>query len=212
MSSSIVVFDLGGVLVRICRSWAEGCAAAGLEVRDGEAGAASQAMAARRHALAAAYHAGELSCEAFFSQLSEVMGGLYSPEEVARIHDAWLLGVYDGVETLIEELCAAGVTTGVLSNTNHRHWTTMHGAYVWLGRIMHPHASHLLRACKPDDGIYKLFEMRTAAAPGEIIFFDDLEENIAAARRRGWNAHQIDYTGDTTGQMRRLLAEAGVLR
>ena len=30
---SLVCFDLGGVVVRICRSWAEGCAEAGLDVR-----------------------------------------------------------------------------------------------------------------------------------------------------------------------------------
>ncbi len=30
----LVCFDLGGVVIRICRTWAEGCAAAGLEVRD----------------------------------------------------------------------------------------------------------------------------------------------------------------------------------
>ena len=30
---SLVCFDLGGVVIRICRSWEEGCAAAGLPLR-----------------------------------------------------------------------------------------------------------------------------------------------------------------------------------
>ena len=43
-----------------------------------------------------------------------------------------------------------------------------------------------------------------------VIFFDDLEENIAAARSIGWTAHQIDHTRDTAAQMRYHLTRWGL--
>lgn len=207
-SERVVVFDLGGVLVRICRSWREGCAAAGLEVRGGTD---SEGVMARVRTVFAAYDEGRVSCEEAFVRLSEAVGGVYSAAELARIHDAWLIGAYDGVDGLVEELCAAGVITGVLSNTNHRHWTRMRASYGVLGRITHPHASHLLRVRKPDEGIYRLFEERTGASAAQMIFFDDLEENVAAAARRGWSAHRVDFAGDTAAQMRAVLRREGVL-
>ena len=45
----LAVFDLGGVIVRICRSWQEGCRAAGiaLKSRDGNAAANMAAVLER---------------------------------------------------------------------------------------------------------------------------------------------------------------------
>lgn len=211
----LVCFDLGGVVVRICRSWQEGCIAAGLPVR---ADLSSDEMKARRRALSDRYQAGLLGCDEFFRLLSESTGGIYTPEEVRRIHAAWTLDVYEGVDNLVGELSRLrSVQLGVLSNTNHAHWEVLCGARrrpeYWsvLSKIHHPHASHLLRLAKPSPDIYLEFQRRTGFAGEHILFFDDLEENILAARRVGWRAEQIDHTGDTAAQMRAHLARHGVL-
>ena len=52
-----VCFDWGGVLLRICRSFAEGVRAAGLELRPG---ADAPEMAAKRHELAHQFQIGGL--------------------------------------------------------------------------------------------------------------------------------------------------------
>ena len=44
-----------------------------------------------------------------------------------------------------------------------------------------------------------------------IVFFDDLAENVEAARAAGWNACPVDPHGDTAGQMRAHLINHGVL-
>lgn len=210
----LVCFDLGGVVVRICRSWQEGCEAAGLPVRDGMQ---TPEMKARRRALTERYHAGELECEVYFERLAETTGGLYAPDEVRRIHEAWTLGVYDGIEDLIANLEASGrVELGVLSNTNHAHWRVMSGPtaaeqYGVLRRIRHLHASHLLGLVKPSPEIYRAFERETGMPGRRILFFDDLEENVRGAREAGWHAEQIDHTGDTPRQIRSHLSRYGVL-
>jgi len=215
----IVVFDLGGVVVRICRSWAEGCAAAGLEFR--AAGLASEEMKARRREVSARHGRGEISCAQYYHEMAATTGGLYTAAEAERIHHAWTREEYPGVYELVERIHEAGVETGVLSNTNHAHWVRLAperaggGArpeYRTPAAIRHLHASHLLGLHKPDPGIYRAFERVTGFAGAGIVFFDDLAENVAAANAAGWRAFQVDHTGDTAAQMAGVLRTAGVIR
>ena len=66
-----------------------------------------------------------MRCEEFFERLGATAPGLYTTDEVRRVHDAWTLEEYPGAGGLIERLHAAGVGTGVLSNTNHSHWARL---------------------------------------------------------------------------------------
>ena len=211
---TMVVFDLGGVLIRICRTWSEACAAAGLPVR-GET--ASISTSNQRHVLAERHGLGQIESSEFFRLVSGAMGGLYAPHEVKQVHDAWLLGEYPGVHDLIRDIRGAGLATGVLSNTNHAHWVRLtpqsHGGaneFAAPGLVDHLHASHLMKLLKPDPAIYAAFEQLTNTRGPNILFFDDLEENIAAARTQGWQAEQIDHAGDTAAQMREHLRNRGL--
>ncbi len=195
---TMVVFDLGGVFVRIARSWEEGCAAAGRPIH---AGSDTPDRRTARRALSAAYQNGELSCDAYFRAIAEASHERYSPEDAMAIHDAWILGEYADLVPLLRRIKDAGLRTGVLSNTNHRHWVQQLEPMEVFGHIDHPHASHLLGLSKPDPAIYRAFETQTGTRASSILFFDDLEENIAAAREAGWHAEQLDYTRETVPQM-----------
>ena len=211
-----VCFDWGGVILRICRSFGEGCRAVGLPVR-GDLG--DKPFANERKGHSEAYQLGHVGDEAFFERVADAMGGLYTPHEIERVHHAWLLDEYSGVRALIERLNAtAGITTALLSNTNAAHWRRQFPLQAGdlrrfeAASLLHQrHASHLLGLAKPDPAIYRAFESHTGFAAGEILFFDDLADNIAAARSCGWRAEQIDHTGDTAGQMAEFLGKHGVL-
>ncbi len=208
----MVCFDAGGVLVRICRSWQEGCEAAGIEYRWSDA---AQAGEPERQMLSDAYQRGEISCEVFFEQMAETTSGLVAADDIRAVHDAWILDEYPGVRDLICRLNhVPSLTTGLLSNTSARHWE---GGLMWGGRgvsavgsVAHPHASHLLGMLKPGQDIYRAFEQQTGFTGSEILFFDDLPDNIEAARAAGWHAEVIDYAGDTAAQTGRHLVESGV--
>lgn len=211
LAQTLVVFDAGGVLLRICRSWPEACAAAGEPAHP--AAMAPEAMA-RRRALAGAYETGRLTCEEFFGALAASTGGLYTPQQVKRIHRAWIIEEYPGVAALVGDLRARGVQTAVLSNTNHAHWERF-PEFPVMRAVEHLRASHLLGVAKPDPNIYARFVQTVlgTATDGSsrprIVFFDDLPENVAAANAVGWDARLIDHTGDPSGQIRNHLA--GVL-
>jgi len=214
----LVCFDLGGVLVRICRSWEEACARIGMEVRRCDAW---DHLRPARRAITQQYGIGRIDGNAYARGVSEAMGGLYSPEEITRVHDAWTIEDYPDVHNLLTRLNASGVPTACLSNTNHGHWVRL--AHEENGRtrpgppefpvvqlIQHRYASHLMGLAKPDPAIYAAFGRAMNVAPGGILFFDDLEENIAAARQAGWIARPIDYRTNTAPQIESHLREFGL--
>jgi FMN phosphatase YigB (HAD superfamily) len=219
MAIEIVCFDLGGVLVRTCHSWAEGCKAAGLEIRMHREDAPLQAI---RVALIDELGLGRLAEAQWAEQLSHAWEGLYSPAEIVRIHYAWTQGEYDGVGVVIDALHDAGVETSCLSNTNHAHFARLvhhdgsaplegEPEYPTVRRLHRHFASHLLGLAKPDPAIYAAFEQATERAGPSILFFDDRPENVAAARARGWNAEPIDPRTETGPQLGAWLREYRVI-
>ena len=80
--SRVIVFDLGGVLIRICRTWQEAARRAGLSERPYLETTEQQR---RRWDLSNAFERGELSPDAFCEQLSLQMGGVYETNEIRRV-------------------------------------------------------------------------------------------------------------------------------
>jgi len=231
---SWVVFDLGGVIVRIHHSWQHAAAAAGVR------GATNSAHdLARSHApnstsdtapnstphsmfdptlhraddfrtLVSEQQRGMLSHDDFCNGVSQLTSGVLSAQDVARIHTAVIVGAYDGVEQLVLQLNKRGLSTACLSNTNHQHWQLMHSMAAF-NAIQHRHASHLFQLEKPNQAIFRAFESATQARSCDILYFDDLADNIAAATQAGWRAMLIDPHSETVPQIRRALATHGVL-
>ncbi|MCP4013643.1 MAG: HAD-IA family hydrolase [Phycisphaeraceae bacterium] len=203
----VICFDLGGVLVRICRDWNEGCAAAGIDPRTHQPRPGHDD---RARALIARYQRGEVECVGFQRELSELFDGLWTPDEVARIDRAWILGSYRGTVGLVDDLQAAGHRTACLSNTSHSHWDMLLEDPA-VSRLDVRHASHILRLHKPDSRIYEAFEADLGVTGSEIVFFDDLQPNVDAALERGWDAIRIDHETETVPQMRASLRTRGLL-
>lgn len=206
-SIRLVCFDLGGVVIRICRSWAEGCAAAGLDVRDESR---RQLSREARRELIVRHQTGRLGGQEFAQLVSRAQDGLYSPQEILAVHHAWITGEYEGVGDLIDAINQRNVSTAALSNTNHEHWRQMREFPTML-RFRHLFASHLLGLHKPDAAIFHAVQRQLGLAGDEILFFDDLAENIDGARSAGWHAHAIDPLAPTAPQITAALRTHGVL-
>ncbi len=202
---TLVAFDLGGVLVRIRHTWDDVLSALG------EAPLARTApwRTAEYDALTN-YQDASLDEDAYLLQVGGDLG--LTPERAREAHAAILEGDYPGALDLVDDLKAAGARTACLSNTNALHWTRLadprfHPAVASLDRRF---ASFEIRANKPRP---EAFRALTEAFPDveRRFFFDDLLDNVVAARNLGWEAHRVDPDGDPPAQMRRVLEEAGVL-
>lgn len=207
---TLVVFDIGGVLVRHHRAWGPACQSLGLPVPPDVDEPGFVAARRRLHHL---FGIGEIDEDAFCAGLAAAAPkGLYTPADIRRLHDGWLLEEYAGVADLLALLRkAARARTATLSNTNASHWRLMTSLpdsrtrYASLTHIEHLHASHLLQAAKPDALIYERFEAAMRATPAEILFFDDLSGNINTAASRGWRTVLVDHTQETEPQIRAAL-------
>jgi FMN phosphatase YigB (HAD superfamily) len=210
----IVCFDVGGVLVRIHRSWPEVCRAVGLEARDNWS---AEAPAQAHQTMMDLFGTGQIAEDEWAERLSIALNGAYTAAELTRIHAAWPRDEYQGATQMIDELHAAGVETACLSNTTHSHWVRLThqndgwprtGApeYPAVHRLRRHFASHVMGLAKPDPAIYRAFEAATGLAGAHILFFDDLAPNVAAARALGWNAEHIDPMVETVPQLRRHLS------
>lgn len=205
----VVCFDWGGVILRICRSWEEGCERAGLPVRGKSA---AKKCVEARHRLSQRYQTGQMSDAAYFKGVGEASDGKYEPDEIAKIHHAWLIEEFKGVDALVAELNdKPKVATAMLSNTNTLHWARRETEFTTASKIEHQWASHLFGLAKPDEKIYSAFERRVSATGAQILFFDDLEDNVKAAGELGWLAERVDPAKDPVKQMRKHLKKHGVL-
>lgn len=59
---------------------------------------------------------------------------------------------------------------------------------------------------KPEPEIYALLETRYALEPGNTIFIDDLADNVASAKSRGWQGIQFESATQLQAQLMPLLA------
>lgn len=214
MAIRVVCFDLGGVLVKICRSMPEAVARVGLPPPDSRTWQHLE-FAQLRTSIVRRYHRGELSCEAYYAEFAAASVGHYTSDQVRALHAAWIVGEYPGVSELVAELNAlADLRTACLSNTAHAHWELMTDtqahAFPAVNQLHVKRASHLMRMVKPDLDIYEQAASDFQVAPNEILFFDDLEENVAAARAAGLIAEQVDPLVDTEPQLRAHLRRHGI--
>jgi putative hydrolase of the HAD superfamily len=79
----------------------------------------------------------------------------------------------------------------LLSNTNAIHVEMIRATYPHLEHIHHCVMSHEVGVLKPAAAIYEEALRHAHCAPDECFFTDDMEENVAGARRLGIDAEQF---------------------
>ncbi len=68
--------------------------------------------------------------------------------------------------------------------------------------------SHEVGLAKPDAAVYELAAGRLGVRPEEVVFLDDVEVNVEAARAAGWHAVLHEETERSIAEMERIIAGA----
>ncbi len=191
--SRLVLFDIGGVLIRI-RTWDRALRAGGLSA------ARCSALLPRLGELEnlwLEFERGACDWPTFQGQLEAQFQ--LNTEESEACAFAILDKSFPGTADLVNELRRAGLKLGTLSNTNSFHWGHMasgSGPFrMPFDGFEFPFTSFQIGELKPGHEIYAAAEKLSGQAPSSIAFFDDRAENVRTALDRGWCAERIDPDG-----------------
>ncbi|MEO1235719.1 MAG: HAD-IA family hydrolase [Planctomycetota bacterium] len=214
----LIVFDLGRVLLRIVDDFDHACRRANLPPIPGFSGDLSIHALRNTDPDAAelfnGFEIGTVTIEDYAARAAAITG---SPaEHIMAILDAAIIETYPGATDLLEQLHALPVKTACLSNTNARHWQLIsdpdNPSYIPLHLLDFPLGSQLVGHAKPHPAIYQHLGTLSQTPPQHILFFDDLPENIAAAKACGWHAELVSRdTDNPVPALRRSLEAYRVL-
>ena len=115
----------------------------------------------------------------------------YKPliEAYAARFNETLPGPVPGSLELVEALHARGVPLFALTNFGAEFWAAFRPTQPVFDRFGDILVSGVEKLAKPDPAVYALAQQRFGHEPGAILFIDDREDNIAAARACGWQGH-----------------------
>jgi len=205
MSAQALVFDLGGVLVDIDfgRAFAAWGAAADVP---------AAALAARFSVddACCAHERGEIDDAAYFAHLRRSLGIDLSDDEMLTGWNAIIGEPTPGIEALVGML-AERFPLYVFSNTNPAHvahFTPRLAAL--LAHFRRTFTSCDLGARKPEAEAFARLATSIGVPAARLVFFDDVEQNVAGARRAGLQAFQVRGVAEMRAISARLLPASTV--
>lgn len=108
-----------------------------------------------------------------------------------KMFATWSRRILPGATELLDAL-RGRYRLAVLSNSNELHWERNRNELRIIQLFEFAISSHEVGMCKPDPEIFKVaIERANVTSPDAIVFFDDLEANVAAARAAGLRAYQV---------------------
>jgi putative hydrolase of the HAD superfamily len=156
-----------------------------------------------------AYDRGAMSAATYFGAVASDLQRKLDPATLAALNEADVaLWTQPNPEMIAwaAALQQAGYKTGILSNIGEAMEAGVMARCGWLQNFNHHTFSHRLRIAKPDLAIYRHAAEGLDEDPDHILFIDDREENILAARETGMFAVQYEGHAAFTAAMR----EAGL--
>lgn len=186
-----LLFDLGGVLVDIdfglaIRAWAPYSSQCVDVLRD----EFKFDLAYQRH------ERGEISADEYFDHLAATLGLSASRSEIAKGWNSIFVGEFAETRGLVER-ARERLPCYAFTNTNASHMATWSVLFPELvqsfDRIF---ASHEMGLRKPELAAFEHISKVTGIAASSIVFYDDLIENVEAARLAGLQAVHVRSAAD----------------
>jgi len=160
---------------------------------------------ASRHA----YDAGQYVGETYWQKVASDAGVSLTAQQIHNLIEADIL-MWSGINAPMLEWARsvgrAGFKTGILSNIGFELATAMENNFPWVAEFKYTIWSCRLATAKPDPKIFRSAQEKLQVAPQEILFIDDREENIRAARKAGF----LGIVFKDLSQLRHDLNEQGL--
>jgi putative hydrolase of the HAD superfamily len=199
LEPTFVIFDLGNVLVHIAPE-------AFLQTLGVDTPENRTYYQQKITDIVKAYERGDETTNRFLTRLDELFnshdrkashdhGGnrVFSADDFRRAMLSIIGRPVAGMDEIVRSL-SARVPLGLLSNTNPLHFDSCMEHLSSLQFIPSHFLSYRLKSLKPDARIFEQAVELLQLDAGDILYIDDIPENIAAAKRVGLNSHL--FVGD----------------
>jgi putative hydrolase of the HAD superfamily len=122
-------------------------------------------------------------------------------EEFLAKFTTWTRRVLPGAREILDEL-RPHYRLAALSNSNELHWERNTNELRIIDLFEFAISSHQVGLCKPNPAIFRLaLERAAVSAPEAIVFFDDLQTNVDAAKSVGLRAHRVRGVDELRDQL-----------
>lgn len=113
-----------------------------------------------------------------------------SSDAFLREFSTWLRAPLDGALSLLDDL-RGSATLACLTNINPTFWGIIRDDMGFGTRFDHCYASHEIGLLKPTAECYRHVISSLSCDPAEILFFDDTLDNVTSARSQGMRAQHV---------------------
>jgi len=142
-----------------------------------------------KHPLHLAFEKGMMSEEDFIAKVIAGFGLKLSDNEFVSAWNSMIRGTLTGIVPLLDSI-PPHIQVHALTNTNSLHMSH-YLQFPGFERFDGFFASHKMACRKPEEEIYSRVMEQLGLLPEEILFFDDLEENIQVAKQMGFHAYRV---------------------
>ncbi|MGH1504896.1 MAG: HAD family hydrolase [Acidimicrobiales bacterium] len=136
------------------------------------------------------FERGRVDAATFAAAVVDDLGLSVSAEVFLERFEAWPRGFFAGAEALVREV-AQRCVTGVVSNTNSRHWHHQRDGAAMRALFERRFLSFELDLIKPDEDYFEYLLADLALAPESVLFLDDNQLNVDGARAMGLRAEVV---------------------
>jgi len=133
------------------------------------------------------FESGQISAVEFAQEMISTLELKTDTESFIEHFRAWPVAPFAGTREWLLDI-SNSFHTAMLSNTNELHWRRMKDE-MGLGDVLNDYfLSHKMGLVKPDREIFDKVVSLLNTSPAEIVFFDDNQKNIDAAKAVGMRA------------------------
>jgi HAD superfamily hydrolase (TIGR01509 family) len=180
----VVLFDVGGVLVEL----------SGVATIQAWQASSRSVEDIWRHWLGSptvrAFETGRMETQRFASEIVRELELKVEPEEFLRAFVDWPSGLYPGTLELLSRI-PKRYRRALLSNSNALHWPRVIDEMALGSVIDDQFVSHLTGKIKPDVDAFEHALQTLDCAPRHVLFLDDNQINVNAARSLGIHAERV---------------------
>lgn len=146
------------------------------------------------------YETGAMTTDEFLDNLFSIFNRTFTKEHILEAWNGIIVRDNEEIVPLVQKI-QKKFQTAILSNTSPSHWEKVLQISDVVKSIPHHFTSFTIGAMKPDRVVYEHVVSSLNVLPNEIIFIDDLKENVDGAIQAGMQGLVFKNALDTEKQL-----------